>query len=592
MLTTGAGVATARAIKREMPGAYDTVDEFINPAITNTTVIGPPGGPPLAGKDLINFNSQLTNQHTYISRYVGTKPHSAGQFVFNPANTADDAFLKTILPKISDSSGNLDLVKFNALDPKDLSDFKAVIDRGSYLGKKGLIQPDKAKFLSRLDTHIASKTPSSSTVVKEMTEDVLNQSLKSAKAQDKALKARAEAVQSRLDKKTKIKKPSLKAKKEISKLTDELDEVKKLQNATTERLKTFESVKANGSKGGIYTIDDAAAKTLSQADNTIATIAKPTSRLTKFGVGAGRFASDLLVMYFSNKLANEAVDVLTEEGQLNNMVYVDDTVPIKEFKKQTWYRVQIYKSENNSYSQVYTLEEPNITTENIIYYRTNTEVVKLITTEHQEEMYQTNNPQTSDPYTPRTTGSIGLNTEDIATIAELQAKMFQEKENQLKGYNDCSFSTVGSVCNNLDPLKPNYCSAFAQRVATEVYGITYNRGNACDSATVNFGTRNKVIWQSGRDSDEDFENYLIPGAALTLRNYGGSLNCDPSHVVLYVGKQNGSTQYIIHQWGNKSHLEPLFQSQGGRFNLSKNVYQIVIPENGYTLYDQFVTKTA
>src|SRR5574343_315083 len=92
------------------------------------------------------------------------------------------------------------------------------------------------------------------------------------------------------------------------------------------------------------------------------------------------------------------------------------------------------------------------------------------------------------------------------------------------------------------------------------------------------------VWQNGVNSTDDFEKHLVPGVVLTIRNTGGNtLECDPSHVVLYVGKKNGATHHIIHQYSNQSYLEPLFKMEGGRFEINQ-VYQIVIPKTGYSLY--------
>jgi hypothetical protein len=308
----------------------------------------------------------------------------------------------------------------------------------------------------------------------------------------------------------------------------------------------------------------------------------------------------MLVIYLSNKTANSALNVLSStKGALADTIMVAGEVPITEFKKGVWYRVDLFVGQNNSYTQVYTIEEPNITTENIIYHNNGTETEKLITTDYLEELYQTNTPQNSPldmdylPFTEEDSRSNQEILEQSSSLTDYQTQMYIQNENKLEVYNDCTFSSGGTTCHDIGSLKPHDCSAFAQRVATSLYGITYERGNACDSASVNFGTKNKVVWQNGVNPLEDLDKHLVPGAIITINARSSTLpNCQPTHVILYVGKKNGYMHQIIHQYGKDVLLEPLFSAEGGKFTAdpkttSNQIYQVVIPRSGFPNYDKF-----
>lgn len=383
---------------------------------------------------------------------------------------------------------------------------------------------------------------------------------------------------------------ALSKKSKIASHQASIAKLEKAQEALLQRDYVLKSVKANPDAfvDGVYVLDDTATSVLSQnVDDVMKGVPKAPTKFSNFLRTGAKMGLDMVVVYAANYTANKTLSWVANKGKLKDLIYINDEVNISEFKKQVWYRVQIYKTENESLTILYIQEEPNITNENIIYYKSNKDVIKLITTEEVDQMYQTNDPQTSALYTPNMNPDLSTDLNDVENILELQTKLYIIKESKLNEYAGCSFSKEKSVCNDLSAMGPNYCALFAKEVAKKVYDIDYTPSNACDNASSNFGTKNKVVWQNGVDPDREIENHLVPGVILTIRNTGGTtLNCEPSHVVLYVGKKNGSSHYIIQQLGNKSVMGPLFKSEGGSFTLSQ-VYQVVIPASGYPLYSQY-----
>ena len=651
---TGLTVASANAIARTVPEDLLTVSGTGVPIIDTATTVVPdpiitstPTGPPVtpspgatttgfSKKIQSNLTSQMNGRLEYIDRALlpsdkfltGTGKTSLSNKI-NTANLSTNELddLVRIAKKTTDG-GKFSWNKFTALTDSEMDEFVKLLNKSGYtginsgrildVGPNGLGEkidaykthrattPSSTPTTTTPTTTPATSTTSTPTTTTTTTNTIADDLLETQiKANNKTLenlaknKTNFEAQYNELAAK---KGPfTLNKKSQLKALQDQIDEMDDITKAFTKRGAVLDDIAKTTPQNGVYNISDDAARELSKnTDDLLKTLKGPTSKWTKFGRTAGKIGVDMLVIYLSNKTANSALNVLSStKGALAETIMVAGEVPITEFKKGVWYRVDLFVGQNNSYTQVYTIEEPNITTENIIYHNNGTETEKLITTDYLEELYQTNTPQNSPldmdylPFTEEDSRSNQEILEQSSSLTDYQTQMYIQNENKLEVYNDCTFSSGGTTCHDIDSLKPHDCSAFAQRVATSLYGITYERGNACDSASVNFGTKNKVVWQNGVNPLEDLDKHLVPGAIITINARSSTLpNCQPTHVILYVGKKNGYMHQIIHQYGSEVLLEPLFSAEGGKFTANPDeprnqIYQVVIPRSGFPNYDKF-----
>lgn len=263
-----------------------------------------------------------------------------------------------------------------------------------------------------------------------ITYEILQEQLKTTgKAVSKLTKNKA-ALQSQIEGLSKNRGIfGLSKKAKIAKLQKQLGEVDEALELVTKRNEILKSVGSGELKDGVYYVDDLSSRILNNnLDDMIRRLPGSTSKWTKFLRTGSKIGVDMVVIYLSNKTANSVVEWATDEGKLSEGIYIDGTLPISEFKKGTWYRVQVYKTENKSLSMIYTIEEPNITTENKIFYKNNNDVLKLITTENTEELYQTNSPMTSELYTPDKEGGTDVESEEYKQMKEYVDSMYSTQD--------------------------------------------------------------------------------------------------------------------------------------------------------------------
>jgi len=565
---------------------------------------------------------------TAPGKFLKTTGNYGSSIMINRSNLSPNELKQlTDIAKKTTENGQFSWQKFNQLSDAELDDFTRLLQKTGYSGKGAYTVSDVgthglSEKLNAFKSYRASASGtqgisdiaediakagvpagSSQAVVTTttITQESLESSLASAEIAKKELtKSRENIVKQMNSLGKKPEKLSNRKKALYETLDDRLKDMDDVIKQNEDNFNTLKNIKNTQTpQNGVYTLsDDVARKLNTNIDTAVKSLSGGVSKATKIRRTIGKGLLDIGVIYVSNLAANEVLNNRAEKGKLAGEIYIEG-LPISEFRKQTWYRVQVYKSQNRSFTQVYTIEEPNITTENTIFYKTNNELKKLITTEHTEEMYQTSNPQQTELYIPKASTKDQSSEEPIATLVGLQTQMYNQKIDDLQKYTNCNFSSTPTSCYDLDTvgartnLKSSNCSAFVQRLATLHYGLNYTPGSACTSSTENFGTINNVVWQYGVDHPGDFENNLVPGVTITMKTPGNSiLNCEPSHVVLYIGKLNGTTHYIIHQWGSKVLIEPLYKSEGGRFTYTDNIYQVVIPRNGYALYSEYSNKIA
>lgn len=656
VLAGGAVGVTGNILKTKNYDVYPAVGDVIAPELqaTSEIVASPPGEGVSVVKEVVegagsvefsnnlktNLSNQMKNRLEYIDRALPVKGTSTapGKFLKTTGNYGSSITINrnnlspnelkqlTDIAKKTTENGQFSWQKFNQLYDAELDDFTRLLQKAGYSGQGASTVSDVGThgLSEKLNAFKSYRASGSGTQgISEIAEDIakaggasagsgqavmatatitqesLESSLASAEIAKKELAKYREDIVKDMDSLGKKSQKSFN-KKKASILDDRLEKVDDIIKQNEDNLDILKNIKNTQTpQSGVYTLsDDVARKLNTNIDTAVKSLSGGVSKATKIGRTIGKGILDIGVIYVSNLAANEVLNNLAEKGKLAGEIYIEG-LPISEFRKQTWYRVQVYKSQNRSFTQVYTIEEPNITTENIIFYKTNNELKKLITTEHTEEMYQTSNPQQTELYIPKASTKDQLSEESIVTLVGLQTYMYNQKIDDLQKYTNCSFSSTPTSCYDLETvgtrtkLKSSNCSAFVQRLATLHYGLNYTPGSACTSSTENFGTINNVVWQYGVDHPGDFENSLVPGVAITMKTPGNSvLNCEPSHVVLYIGKLNGTTHYIIHQWGSKVLIEPLYKSEGGRFTYTDNIYQVVIPRDGYALYSEYSSKIA
>ncbi len=345
---------------------------------------------------------------------------------------------------------------------------------------------------------------------------------------------------------------------------------------------------AKTGKGAIEVSDDVINK-IDDASGLVAAQKLP-SKLRRISTGLLKMGVDMVIVGISNAAGKEYLNRLSNEnGQLANLVY--QGIPVTEFEKNVWYKVTVIKN-SDRYNIMIEKEIPAISNDIVIYYTDNKEIKDIQTLEHQDELLQNNTPQVqSQDWSELKEEKDRIDATQIATnIEDLQMRMYSEHETKLKDYASCTFSSSGTVCVDIKPLTPNMCAAFVTGASSKLYGANYVAGNACDSGTganQNYGTRNRIVWQKGEDSTSSLDNVLVPGVVIGIEGTSNVLkNCQPPHVVLYVGKNEYGQHMILQQNGSKGKLSPLLSSDGGAYAIDK-IFFIVVPKSGYATYDNF-----
>ncbi len=421
------------------------------------------------------------------------------------------------------------------------------------------------------------------TMTTSQVDDAIRNAGKSATSAAKTLtKVKAEIAALE---KNKIAIPGLK-KKRLDKLYARRDGLEEAGKKFTKVADDLTAAKSGASGQGAINISDDIARNMDDAAKSVKSLGLPT-KFQNFLKGAGKFGLDILIVAASNWSGEEYLRRLDEEGQYNNLLYLIDGEEVSQFDKGTWYKVTIIKA-NKKYDLKIEKEIPAITDDVKIHYKEDKELKEILTSEHQAELLQNFTPQNS------TDLNLYINTDRNRTqtavnLEELQMNMYSDKESKLEEYDNCVFN--GNSCLDIEALSPNYCAAFVARFAKENYDLSYQTGNACDPGTggnSNFGTRNKVVWQKGVDPVSELENNLIPGAIIGIERPSNVLKgCQPTHVVVYVGKNNFGQNKIIHQWGAPVVLEGMTKEEGGKNFSINEIYQVVIPRSGYALYDNY-----
>ena len=455
----------------------------------------------------------------------------------------------------------------------------------------------KIKNVSTIKTDIATANSaltgiSTSTRATTMTTSQIDDAIRNAGNSAKSATAQLKKVNAQIAslEKNKIAIRGIK-KKKLETLYKQRDGLEEAGKKFTKAADDLKAAKAGASGQGAINISDDVVNSIDDATKSVKSLGLP-SKFQNFLKGAGKFGIDMIIVAISNWAGEEYLNRLNADGQLDNLVYgADGEMPISEFEKNTWYKVTVIK-EAKKYDVIIEKEVPSISNDVTIHYKENKEIKEIQTSEHQDELLQSYTPQVqSQDWSDISEDKENLDAAQLsANIEELQMRMYSQYEAKLNEYAKCTFSSSGTACVDIDSLTPNMCAAFVSRVAKELYGLSYIIGNACDSGTgssSNYGTRNTVVWQKGKDSIETLDNILVPGAGIGIEGTSNVLkNCQPPHMVLYVGKNEYGQNMIIQQNGSKGQLSPMLKSDGGSY-ANEKIYFVVIPKSGYDLYDQF-----
>lgn len=379
--------------------------------------------------------------------------------------------------------------------------------------------------------------------------------------------------------------------KYLENLKEQRENLKKAMGDYESSAKKLTSAKEDlvkSGKGSIEVPNEVTSK-IDDASELV-TAQKLPSKLRKISTGLLKMGVDMVVVGLSNAAGKNILNLVSNEnGQLSNLVYPG--IPISEFEKNVWYKVTIIK-QSTKYDVIIEKEMPAISNDVLIYYMDNKEIKNIQTSEHQEELLQSNTPQVqSQDWSEIKEEKAKTDTlQNPTNLEELQKNMYSQYENKLKEYASCTFSQKGSgsVCVDVGPMAPHHCARFVTDVSNKLYGINYIRGHACDNDTgtsQNYGTRNRIVWQKGKDNIESIKNVLVPGVVIGIEGTSNTLkNCQPPHVVLYVGKNENGEHMILQQNGNKGKLSPLFSTYA-----TNKIFFVVVPKSGYATYDNYVT---
>lgn len=421
-----------------------------------------------------------------------------------------------------------------------------------------------------------------------MTTDQLNATFRSAEKSASSVTKQLTKVNAEIAtlEKNKIAIPGIK-KKRLEKLYTQRDGLQAAGKKYDSVVKELKSAKEGaGSLSSVNVTDDIVAN-MDDAARSLQSAGLP-SKFQNFLKGAGKFAIDMVIVAVSNWAGEEYLNRISNEtGQVSNLVYLG--MPISEFENNVWYKVTVIK-QDTKYNVMIEKEIPAISNDVTIYYKDNKEIKDIQTIEHQEKLLQTSTPQVqSQDWSEFRDEKEKIDAALISTnLEELQMRLFSQHKKKLNEYAKCTFNDVGkgSVCVDVGPMVPHRCARFVTEVSNRLYGANYVLVNACNSGTgttQNYGTANKVVWQRGEDSLSSLENVLVPGVVIGIEGTSNELKgCQPTHVVLYVGKNEMGEHMILQQNGPKGKLSPLFSTYD-----TKKIFFVVIPKSGYATYDNF-----
>jgi len=171
-------------------------------------------------------------------------------------------------------------------------------------------------------------------------------------------------------------------------------------------------------------------------------------------------------------------------------------------------------------------------------------------------------------------GGLDLENESISSLdlEKIQKEGYLQKKDLVQKYTGCTFP--GKCADFSESWGKERCSRFVVESAKKIYNLSYVLNNSWD-----MGSSNKVVWRAGQNS-ESYEEHLVPGVLINI-NIPGSSYPQPSHIVLYVGKDQQGRDLFLHQSVDKSSYQYLdsYVSTGRR-----SIHSIIIPSSGYPQY--------
>lgn len=297
------------------------------------------------------------------------------------------------------------------------------------------------------------------------------------------------------------------------------------------------------------------------------------------------------------------LSALREDGEIGNLehsiVQSTDSDNVTVFSKNKFYYVLVYKTKNSAGKESYilkiSLEVPTadkadnivyktaknkITEENIKRSLTNLGAVEydrpeISTAEIVDEMMadEIERVNKEAQNLSSANGGLDLENENISSLdlEVIQKEGYLQKKDLIQKYTGCKFP--GRCADFSEAWAENMCSRFAVESAKKIYNLSYALNNAWD-----MGSSNKVVWRAGQ-SPESYKEHLVPGVLINI-NIPDSKYPQPSHIVLYVGKDQQGRDLFLHQSVDRSSYQDLerYVSTG------RSIHSILIPYSGYPQY--------
>jgi hypothetical protein len=297
------------------------------------------------------------------------------------------------------------------------------------------------------------------------------------------------------------------------------------------------------------------------------------------------------------------LSALKEDGEIGNLehsiVQSTDSDNITSFSKNKFYYILVYRTKNSAGKESYilkiSLESPiNDKADNVVYKKANNKITEenikrsltnlgaveydkseISTEEMVEEMLaeEIERAQREANNLSSVNGGLDLDNESISSLdlEEIQKEGYLQKKDLIQKYTGCSFP--GQCADFSESWGERMCSRFSVEAAKKIYNLSYILNHSWF-----MGSSNKVVWRAGQNT-ESYKEHLVPGVLINI-NIPGSKYSQPSHIVLYVGKDQQGRDLFLHQSVDKSS----YQYLDSYVSAGRSIHSILIPSSGYTQY--------
>lgn len=344
----------------------------------------------------------------------------------------------------------------------------------------------------------------------------------------------------------------------VDNLTKKRNEIQKAINEyaeSTTKLTNAQKELVSG-KTTVEISDDVLTK-IDDASQLIVDQKLPT-KFRKISTGLMKMGVDMLVVGFSNNIGKWTLNNVSKEtGQLSNLVYVG--IPVSEFEKNVWYEVTITK-QATKYNVDIIKQTPAISNGVAIYYTDNKEIKEIQTSEHQEELLQSNTPQVQSQdlelNDEKANGANQLEpgssshvfNENIGSAIVKQATEYIDRSYNWGGRNGYFVKDIGKANTGLDCVGLQYVVLRDLGYLDDSASCFQMFSNACAFADYLDNKNGHLDGFVDYIKNESDLGKLRPGDLLSLNTKVGGVF---GHAGIYVGIDSGKHKYI-HASGSKN----------------------------------------